>query len=65
MPFRAQPGRYPEQRGLSQFTARQSSDDVKRDLELTCDKCGEHLCDIEHGDSLAVLAQVALDHFCA
>jgi hypothetical protein len=40
----------------------QSSDDVKRDLELVCLTCGEHLCDAQHKDSLDTLAGMAGDH---
>lgn len=49
---------------LDGFEARQSSDIAKTDLELTCSACGEHLCDIEHGDTLSVLARTAADHEC-
>lgn len=48
---------------LLEFTARQSDDNVKRDLELTCDECGEIVCDVEAGDSLSVLADVADSHW--
>jgi len=48
---------------LYHFTARQSDDEVKRDLELICDDCDEHVCDIEHGDGLAILAMTALSHW--
>ena len=50
---------------LSQFEARTSDDEVKRDLELTCRSCDEVLCDIEHGDSLDVLVRTVADHSCA
>ena len=40
---------------LGHFTALQSSDFVKTDLELTCDDCGQIICDIEDGDNLLVL----------
>lgn len=49
---------------LAQFEARASDDAVKTDLELTCTTCGEHLCDIEHGDEMVVLVGVMLDHTC-
>jgi hypothetical protein len=49
---------------LRRFTARQSDDDVKDDLELTCEDCDEHLCDVEAGDSLETLARMTLDHYC-
>lgn len=47
---------------LSRYEARASDDPVKTDLELMCEDCGEHLCDIEHGDSIAVLVSVCNDH---
>jgi hypothetical protein len=47
---------------LQFFEARQSDDDVKRDLELTCRTCHAHLCDIEPGDTLDVLVSVAEIH---
>ena len=47
---------------LGGFAARMSSDIVKSDLELTCDDCGQIVCDIEDGDNLLVLLQVAMDH---
>lgn len=49
---------------LTRFEGLGSSDSVKRDLELTCTECGEHLCDIEHEDNLETLARMALDHQC-
>ena len=42
----------------------QSSDDLKRDLEVTCRECGHVLCDAEHGDSLETFANMARDHIC-
>ena len=48
---------------LLEFSARASDDIVKRDLELTCDRCGDVVCDIETGDSLGVLANVADEHW--
>lgn len=36
---------------LAQFTALASDDDVKRNLELTCDVCGIVICDIKHDDT--------------
>lgn len=45
------------------FEAVASDDDLKRDLELTCTKCGEHVCDVEHQDSLSTLENVARDHW--
>jgi hypothetical protein len=47
---------------LWEFEARQSDDDVKRDLELIHTVCGTHVCDIEPDDVLAVLVSVAEDH---
>jgi hypothetical protein len=47
---------------LRDFALRASSDIVKTDLELICERCGSHLCDAQHGDSLENLAGVALDH---
>lgn len=49
---------------LSTFEFRASEDPVKTDLELICTRCGEHLCDAEHGDNLSVLARVAENHAC-
>lgn len=49
---------------LQQFECRQSEDDVKQELELTCTECDEHLCDVEAGDALATLVRVTLDHEC-
>lgn len=49
---------------LTRFEARQSDDEVKTDLELTCTDCDEVICDIEPGDSLDVLASTALGHKC-
>jgi len=50
---------------LSQFELRQSDDDVKRDLELICTACLEHLCDAEPTDSLMSLAGTAAGHVCS
>jgi len=47
---------------LEKFSARLSDDPLKRDLELTCDDCGRVLCDVQAGDSLAVLASIAVGH---
>jgi hypothetical protein len=49
---------------LEHFEGRVSPDTVKSDLELTCDRCDEHLCDIEGNDNLGVLVSIALDHHC-
>jgi hypothetical protein len=47
---------------LEQFETLQSDDEVKTDLELTCRECGEHVCDVEHGDTLGVLVRTADGH---
>ncbi|MFJ4678993.1 hypothetical protein [Kitasatospora sp. NPDC088783] len=39
-----------------------SDDTVKSDLELVHTRCGTRLCDVEHGDSLSVLAGMVTDH---
>ena len=49
---------------LHRFEARQSDDDLKIDLELTCVDCATVVCDIEQGDTLAVLARTADGHVC-
>jgi hypothetical protein len=49
---------------LQRFEALQSTDEVKTDLELTCTECGEVVCDVEAGDNLKVLADVADEHVC-
>lgn len=48
---------------LEKFTALESDDMVKRDLELTCNECGTVVCDIEHGDLLSMLANTADQHW--
>lgn len=53
-----------DQLRLHRFEARQSSDIVKTDLELTCTGCGEPICDVEPGDSLEVLVTTVLEHVC-
>jgi hypothetical protein len=50
---------------LHRFECRQSDDDVKTDLELTCVDCGEVLCDVEADDCLAVLVRTADQHVCS
>lgn len=50
--------------GLDYILLLASDDPVKRDLEVTCDRCSEHLCDAEHGDSMRVLLDVAQGHQC-
>lgn len=47
---------------LEVIVAIQSSDEVKRDLELICPVCHKVVCDVEPGDSLGVLARTALGH---
>jgi len=47
---------------LDDIRLRQSRDSAKQDLEVTCDQCGEHLCDAEANDNLGVLVAVALSH---
>lgn len=42
--------------------ALQPSDELKRDLELTCTACREVLCDIEPSDNIAVLYVTAAQH---
>lgn len=49
---------------LAGFEVLQSDDPVKTDLELTCSTCREHVCDVEAGDTLDVLAASATDHEC-
>lgn len=49
---------------LSRIVLRCSNDPVKTDLEVICERCGGHLCDAEHGDTLKVLVAVATEHIC-
>jgi hypothetical protein len=49
---------------LEEFKVLQSSDPVKRDLELTHIPCGEHLCDVEPDDTIAELAFMIASHIC-
>lgn len=49
---------------LAGIEARLSDDVVKTSLELTCVACDEIICDVEHRDTLSVLASTALDHKC-
>lgn len=53
-----------DDRLLRRFEARNSTDVVKRSLELTCTECDEPLCDIEAGDSFDSLAIVMAEHVC-
>lgn len=39
-----------------------SDDAAKHDLELVHTRCGERLCDAEHGDLLPTLASMVTDH---
>jgi len=50
---------------LLDFKLVASDDPVKTDLELTCLRCGERLCDAEDDDTLSVLVGMARDHVCA
>ncbi len=50
---------------LTEFAARASGDPAKQNLELVHNPCGARLCDIEAGDELEVLADVAQSHVCA
>ena len=50
---------------LHQFEVKHSDDGAKHDMELHCTRCGEHLCDVEHGDTLDILVGMARDHACA
>lgn len=47
---------------LTEFAACNANDGVKRDLELIHVPCGTYLCDVEHGDGLQLLADVAAGH---
>lgn len=47
---------------LNEFETRHSDDCVKRDLELIHTPCGTHICDVESGDTLEVLARTAGGH---
>lgn len=49
----------------SRYETRQSEDELKTDLELTCVDCGTVLCDVEAGDQLDVLLNVAREHHCS
>lgn len=51
--------------GASHVVALQSRDDLKRDLEITCEDCNSVLADVEPGDDMLVLARVALLHLSA
>ena len=49
---------------LDGFGFVRSSDDLKQELELTCNRCTGVLCVAKDGDSLAAIARVAADHEC-
>ena len=49
---------------LYRFECKQSDDEVKTDLEVTCTDCGAVICDVEAGDTLDVLARTADAHEC-
>jgi hypothetical protein len=48
---------------LEQFTIVAPAGEAKPGQELACDQCGEVVCDVEPGDSLAVLANTADAHW--
>lgn len=47
---------------LETFTVAWSGDLAKRDPELVHGTCDEAVCDVEQGDTLAVLVRTALHH---
>jgi hypothetical protein len=47
-----------------QVQVRVSDDPVKSDMELTCTRCEQVLCDVTHNLDLSVLVGVALSHPC-
>ncbi|SIH34610.1 Uncharacterised protein [Mycobacteroides abscessus subsp. abscessus] len=49
---------------LSRVVLRCSTDPVKTDLEMICELCEGHLCDVQHEDTLDVLVSVATEHIC-
>lgn len=49
---------------LERIVLQPADDSAKTDLELICERCNSHLCDAEAGDTLRVLASVALTHVC-
>lgn len=49
---------------LGKFETLQSSDPVKRDLELTCTVCGAVQCDVQNEDELPALLATVLGHDC-
>lgn len=49
---------------LDNIVLQASTDEVKTDLEVVCQTCGDHLCDAEHGDTVRVLLNTALAHVC-
>lgn len=52
----------PVYRLLENFKLVRSTDVVKRPLELTCLKCGAHVCDAEADDLMDVLARACVIH---
>ena len=49
---------------LHSAAVRASDDPAQHDHDLICKECGERLCTIEDGDTLAILASVVGDHNC-
>jgi hypothetical protein len=49
---------------LEEFKTLASDDQVKTDLELIHLPCGEHLCDVQDGDTMTVLLAVVAAHVC-
>jgi hypothetical protein len=50
--------------GLRNAVIAVSDDPAKSDMELRCETCGSHVCDVENWDSLLVLARTFSDHIC-
>jgi hypothetical protein len=50
--------------GAGRFELRRSGDIVKPDLELTCTRCEQAVCDAEDGDDLTTLVMTAAGHVC-
>jgi hypothetical protein len=48
-----------------EFRIMVSEDPAKVDLELTCPDCLAVICDVESGDTLAVLLDTASEHIAA
>lgn len=47
---------------LGNFMVQDSDDLAKQAPELVCLLCDDIICDVEHGDTLNILAQTAMDH---